>query len=142
MAPKGIDAGPGYAVIPPLAREARSAAAYSGPLINNELAGKAMRFAYDVDRLVVNADLARVDVWERGYFYAWAAQTTYEMAADAIFVLEKQPDGEWLILAHQATSRGIPPNKITRPMPDLRADYDLACPTCDPGRDAQKATAW
>ncbi len=142
MAPNGIDAGPGYAEIPYIAREERSAAAYSGPRINNELAGKAMRFAYDIDRLTVNADLAKADVWERGYFYAWAAQKTYELAADAMFVLEKQPNGEWLILAHRATSQGIPPNKITSPMPDLRADYYAACPTCDPVADAQKAKEW
>ncbi len=142
MAPDGIDAGPGYAEIPEIAREEPSAAAYSGPRINNELAGKAMRFAYDIDRLTVNATFAKVDVWERGYFYAWAAQTTYELAADAMFVLEKQPDGQWLILAHRATSQGIPPNRITNPMPDLRADYYASCRTCDPVADAQKAKAW
>ncbi|MFT3722355.1 MAG: hypothetical protein QM773_02125 [Hyphomonadaceae bacterium] len=142
MAPNGIDAGPGFAEIPYIAREERSAAAYSGPRINNELAGKAMRFAYDIDRLTVNANLARADVWERGYFYAWAAQQTYELAADAMFVLEKQPDGEWLILAHQATSQGIPPNRITSPMPDLRAEYYANCPACDPVADAQKAKEW
>jgi hypothetical protein len=142
MAPNGVDGGPGYAEIPPIAREKLSAAAYSGPLINNELASKALRFAYDIDRLVVNANLAKADVWERGYFYAWSAQKTYELAADAMFVLEKQPNGEWLILAHRATSQGIPPNRITSPMPDLRADYYAACPTCDPVADAQKAREW
>ncbi len=49
--------------------------------------------AYDIDRLVVNANLAKVDVWERGYFYASAAQKTYELAADTMFVLEKQAGG-------------------------------------------------
>ena len=38
MARKGIDAGPGYSEIPDIACEERSAA-YSGPHINNELAG-------------------------------------------------------------------------------------------------------
>lgn len=86
------------------------------------MAAKALRFTHDVDRLAVNANLARVDVRRQGYFYAWAAPTTYEMAADAAFVLEKQPNGERLILAPQATSQVIPPNKVASPMPDFRAD--------------------
>ena len=143
MAPGGIDAGPGYAEIPYRAREARSAAAYSGPFINNEMASKAMRFTYDIDRMALNADLAKIDVWERGYFYASAAQTTYELAADAMFVLEKQATGEWKILAHEATSQGIPPNKITSPMPDLRDEYYAKCGSaCDPAADARKAKEW
>lgn len=139
MAPGGIGGGPGYAEIPYRPPAQRSAAAYTGPFINNELASGALRFAYDIDRLVLNATLAKVDVWERGYFYASAAQTSYERGADAMFVLEKQPDGQWLILAHEATSQGIPPNKITSPMPDLRADYYAKCPACDPEADAKKA---
>ena len=82
MAPGGIDAGPGYAEIPYQPREERSAAAYSGPRINHEMAAQAMAFAYDIDRLILNEDLAKVDVWERGYFYAAAAQKTYERAAE------------------------------------------------------------
>ena len=139
MAPGGVDAGPGYAKIPYIPPSQRSAAAYDGPTINNELVSKAMRFAYDIDQLVLNADLAKVDVWERGYFFAFAAQKTYERAAEAMFVLEKRPDGSWKILAHQATSQGIPPNKITNPMPDLRDEYYAGCPTCDPVADARKA---
>lgn len=141
MAPNGIDAGPGYAEIPYRAREERSAAAYPGPFINNELASKAMRFTYDIDRLILNRDLARVDVWERGYFYASAAQKTYELAVDAMFVLQKMDDGAWKILAHDASSQGIPPNKITNPMPDLRDEYYARCgPSCDPVADAEKAS--
>lgn len=143
MAPGGVDAGPGYAEIPYRAREERSAAAYSGPHINNELVAKAMRFSYDIDRLVLNPNLAKVDVWERGYFYASAAQKTYELAVDTMFVLEKQAGGEWKILLHQGTSQGIPPNKITSPMPDLRDEYYARCgPACDPVADAQKAKEW
>ena len=143
MAPNGIDAGPGYAEIPYRSPETRSAAAYSGPHINNELAAQAMQFAYEIDRLVLNADLAKVDVWERGYCYASAAQTTYERAADAMFVLEKQTTGEWKILAHEATSQGIPPNKITSPMPDLHDEYYAKCGSaCDPVADARKAKEW
>lgn len=140
MAPGGVDAGPGYAEIPYIPPEKRSAAAYTGPTINNEMAAKAMRFAYEIDRIVLNPDLAKVDVWERGYFFASAAQRTYELAADTVFVLEKRPDGAWKILLHQATSQGIPPNKITDPMPDLRADYYARCGSaCDPEADARKA---
>ena len=139
MARNGIDAGPVHAEIPAIACEERRAAAYSGPHINNELAGKALRFTHDVDQLVVNASLARVDVCERGHFYDWTGQTTYGMAADATFVLEKQPNGAWLILAHPATSQCILPNKVIRPMPRLRADDCAVCPTCDPVADAHKA---
>lgn len=140
MAPGGINAGPGYDEIPYRPPGERSAAAYSGPVINNELASKAMRFTYDIDRLILNKDLAKVDVWERGYFYAFAAQKTYELAADAMFVLQKMDNGAWKILAHEATSQGIPPNKITNPMPDLRDEYYARCgPACDPAADAKKA---
>ena len=143
MAPGGIDAGPGYADIPYQSPEHRSAAAYSGPRINNEMAAQAMRFAYDIDRLILNPDLARVDVWERGYFYASAAQATYERAADAMFVLQKMDDGAWKILLHEASSQGIPPNKITSPMPDLREEYYARCGSaCDPAADAKKAREW
>lgn len=143
MAPGGIDAGPGYAEIPYQPREQRSAAAYSGPRINREMAAQAMAFAYDIDGLILNADLAKVDVWERGYFYAAAAQKTYERAADAMFVLQKMDTGAWKILAHEATSQGIPPNKISHPMPDLRDEYYAKCGSaCDPVADAKKATEW
>ena len=65
---------------------------------------------------------------------------TYERAADAMFVFEKQPNSEWKILAHEATSQGIPPNKITNPMPDLRPLYYERCgPACDPDKDAAEA---
>lgn len=143
MAPGGVDAGPGYAEIPYIPREERSAAAYSGPHINKEMAAQAMKFTYDIDRLILNADLAKVDVWERGYFYAAAAQKTYERGGDAMFVLQKMDTGEWKILAHEATSQGIPPNKITNPMPDLRDEYYSKCgPACDPVADAKKAAEW
>ena len=46
-----IDGGPGYAQIPYQRPDQRSAAAYSGPRINNELAAQAMQFAYDIDGL-------------------------------------------------------------------------------------------
>jgi hypothetical protein len=107
------------------------------------MASQAMKFTYDIDRLILNADLAKVDVWERGYFFAAAAQKTYERGVDAMFVLQKIDTGEWKILAHEASSQGIPPNKITNPMPDLRAEYYARCGSpCYPEADAKKAKEW
>jgi hypothetical protein len=126
-APGGIDGGPAETEIDPESR-ARS------PTISNELAAKALTFAYDVDVLTIDVRFAKVIVWERGYFFAWAAQTTYEAAASALFILEKQADGRWLILAHEATPIGIPPTKITDPMPNLRA---LFYATQGKGRDPE-----
>lgn len=135
LAPGGIDAGPGIKSL-----DDGKSAALRGPWINNELAANALQFSFDVERLKLNTDLARVDVWERGYFYAFVAQTTYETAADALFVMEKQPDGRWLILVHEASSQGIPPGKHTEPMPDLRELYYSQNPTRDPAKDAAEAS--
>lgn len=77
---------------------------------------------------------------ERGYFYAAAAQVTYESAVSTVFLFEKMDDGRWLILAHDGSSQGIPPNKKTDPMPDLRDLYYSRCgSSCDPDADAMKA---
>jgi len=116
LAPMAIDGGPGVTRLCPNC-------AAMGPTISNELAARALTFDYEIDRLRIDPNFARVDVWERGYFYAWAAQSTYENAADALFILERQPDGRWLILAHEANGVGIPPNRITNPMPDLREHF-------------------
>jgi hypothetical protein len=112
-----IDGGPGETEINPGSR-ARS------PTFSNELAARALQFAYDIDVLVVDPRFAKVIVWERGYFYAWANQQTYENAAHAVFVMEKQADGRWLILAHQANSVGIPDTKKTVPLPDMKARWE------------------
>jgi hypothetical protein len=120
MAPGAIDGGPGYSVPSDLNSGSR---VLRGPWVNHELAARALKFSYDIDVLKVDPRFAKVYVWERGYFYAWAAQTTYENAASTLFILEKQEDGRWLILAHDARSIGIPSNKITDPMPDLRELY-------------------
>lgn len=115
-APGAIDGGPGETELNPGSR-ARS------PTVSNELAARALTFAYDVDALTIDGRFAKARVWERGYFYAYAAQQTYESAASALFILEKQNDGRWLILAHQAQSIGIPPTKRTDPLPDLRDHF-------------------
>lgn len=138
MAPGSIDGGPDWAEPVDLNS---GAAVIRGPYINRELAARALKFAYDIDQLVVTDSLAKVRVWERGYFYASATQQTYENGASALFVLEKQADGRWLILAHEARSLGIPPNKITDPMPDLRdLFYSTVGKRSDPQADAEKAT--
>jgi hypothetical protein len=134
MAPGSIDGGPGYSLIPRERPDQQSAAGYSGPRLNNELAAKALKFSYDIDVLKIDSNFAKALVWERGYFYAWAAQQTHENAASTLFILEKQDDGRWLILAHDARSTGIPPTKITDPMPDL---HDLYYSTEGAGRDPE-----
>jgi hypothetical protein len=140
MAPGGVDVGPGYAEIPRSAYALQSRAAYSGPRLNNELASKALKFSYDIDVVKLDPRFAKVWVWERGYFFASAAQVTYENAMSTMFVLEKQENGAWLILMHHGSSVGIPPNKLTNPMPDLRDEYYRRCGSyCDPDADAKKA---
>ncbi|MFA5902080.1 MAG: hypothetical protein WC829_23555 [Hyphomicrobium sp.] len=116
-APMAIDGGPAETEINPRSR-ARS------PTISNELAARALQFAYEIDVLTVDPRLAKAVVWERGYFYASANQETYENAAIAVFVMEKQPDGRWLILAHQASSTGIPATKRTVPLPDMKPRWE------------------
>jgi hypothetical protein len=136
MAPGGINAGPGVHFI----ETNPGSAALQGYWVNDELAAKALKFSYDIDQLTIDGRFAKASVWERGYFYAWAAQATYENAASAMFVLEKQADGRWLVLAHRANSEGIPPTKITSPMPDLRTlFYATAGKDRDPAADAEAA---
>ena len=76
-----------------------------------------------------------------GYVYAFAAQRTYENAAATSFILERSgKDGRWRIAAHQSGSYGIPPDKITRPMPDLRTlFYATEGKDRDPAADARAA---
>ena len=104
-----------------------------GPRIYGSLAARALKFSWEIDSVRRDSSFAKVQVWERGYFYAAAAQKTYENAAATTFILEKgEKDGRWRIAAHQSSSYGIPPNKITDPMPDLR---DLYYSTEGKGRD-------
>src|SRR5690606_1240521 len=98
----------------------KSESAAAGRPIYTSLAYRALKFSHEITRLVIDTRFARAQVWERGYFYAWAAQRTYESASSATFVLEKQDGGRWLVLAHRSDSVGIPPNLKTSPMPDLR----------------------
>ena len=134
VAPGFIDATPHYHYID-------NGAAKLGPRVYTSLPAEALQFAYDIDAMRIDPNFAKVDVWERGYFYAFAAQQTYERAVDTVFILERrQEDGSWLITAHQSGSYGIPPNKITDPMPDLRdLYYATEGKDRDPAADALNA---
>jgi hypothetical protein len=59
-------------------------------------------------------------------------------------VLERSAeDGAWRIFAHQSSSQGIPPNKVTDPMPDLRAlFYATEGRDRDPAVDARAAAGF
>lgn len=132
-APGFIDASPHYEYV-------NNGSAALGPRYYTSLPAIALKFRYDIESIVADARFAKVRVWERGYFYARAAQATYERAASTLFLLERQADGRWLILAHQSSSIGIPPNKITDPMPDLRGRYYATeGKGRDPARDAAEA---
>ncbi|MCW3836694.1 hypothetical protein ACFQ1E_12550 [Sphingomonas canadensis] len=135
---------PGFMSATPYVEYADTGSAALGPRVYTSLAATALKFSYDVDLIRADAVFARVQVWERGYFYAWAAQKTYERGAAASFVLERQEkDGRWLILAYQTSSQGIPPNKVTDPMPNLRAlYYATQGKDRDPAKDAEAARAF
>ena len=117
--------GPGFIDASPHRRYVDNGSRALGPPIYDSLAAQALKFAWEIDVLRRDSTFAKVQVWERGYFYAWAAEKTYERAASTTFILERrEADGRWLILAHESSSIGIPPNKITDPMPDLRELYE------------------
>jgi hypothetical protein len=115
-APGAIDASPSY-------RHVDTGAAVLGPRVYSSLAATSLLFEYEITRLVLDPRFARVDVRERGYSYAWAVQRTYERMGSAVFVLERQEDGRWLVLAHETNTIGFPPSLATNPMPDLRDLY-------------------
>lgn len=136
-APGMIDASPGYTYrsYPPGMRPA-----VAGPRIYNSLAATALAFRHEISRLILDTRFAKVHVWERGYFYAAAAQRTYERLGSATFIVEKQEDGRWRVLAHQTGTMGIPPGMATDPMPDLRdLFYSTVGKDRDPDEDARNA---
>ncbi|HYI39678.1 MAG TPA: hypothetical protein VE053_05090 [Allosphingosinicella sp.] len=137
VAPAFIDASP-----PTYHARTRSRAA--GPLVYGSLAARALKFTWEIDSIRRDSSFAKVRVWERGYFYAAAAQTTFENAAATTFILERsEKDGRWRIAAHESSGLGIPPNKITRPLPDLRAlYYSTLGKNRDPAADARAARNW
>lgn len=133
---------PGFITSTPHERYIDTGAASLGPRVQTSLAATALKFTYDIETVRIDPNFAKASVWERGYFYAWAAQKTYERTAATVLVLERQErDGRWLILAHQAASAGIPPGKATDPMPDLRdLFYATEGKDRDPAADAREAT--
>ncbi|MGZ8284543.1 MAG: hypothetical protein ACXWUQ_02835 [Allosphingosinicella sp.] len=115
---------PGFIDASPPVYHVKTGSRAAGPRVHASLAAQALKFDWEVERIRRDSIFARVDVWERGYFYAWAAQKTYERAAATTFILERrEKDGRWRIVAHQSGSYGIPPNKVSVPMPDLRDLY-------------------
>lgn len=128
LAPGAIDASPGYSYPHTGAR------ALVGPPVYHSLAATALQFRIEITRLVIDPRFARVHVRERAYYYAPAAQRTYERMGAALFVLERQDDGRWLVLAHQTNWMGFPPSLATDPMPDLR---ELHHRSQGPDRDAE-----
>jgi hypothetical protein len=132
---------PGFIDASPPFRYARSRSRAAAPRIYDSLAAQALKFAWEIDLIRRDSSFARVQVWERGYFYASAPQRTYERGAATTFILERSAkDGRWRIAAHQSSSQGIPPNKITEPMPDLRAlYYATEGKDRDPAADARDA---
>jgi hypothetical protein len=92
------------------------------------LAEHAEKFAYEVERLSVERTLARADVWERGWRYAWAVEKTTESAAAGLFILEKRAGEGWKILVYRSESRALRPKDKDGPMPDLRPEATPAVP--------------
>lgn len=90
-----------------------------GEQFSRFLATRAVKFSYEIDRSLIERSLARVDVWERGWFYAWAAKQTYENAASAMFILEKREGEGWKVLLYRSESQAIRPKHKDDPMPDL-----------------------
>lgn len=132
---------PDFITSTPHYRHIDTGAAVLGPRVYTSLAATSLEFAYDIEAMRIDPNFAKASVWERGYSYAWAAQKTTERAAATVFVLERrEKDGRWLILAHQSGSYGIPPNKVTDPMPDLRdLFYATEGKDRDPEADARNA---
>ena len=89
-----------------------------GPPFPHLLVVRAKQFAYEIRDARIEQTLARVDVWERGWFWAWAAQQTYENAASATFYLEKR-EGQWKVALYRSDSRAVHPEHKNDPMPDL-----------------------
>lgn len=132
-------AGPILIDTDPYYRHVDTGAASLGPRIYVSLAATALEFRHEVERMRIDPNFARVAVRERGYFFAWSPQKTYERHAETDFILERsEKDGEWRIVAHQSGGYGIPPNKRTDPMPDLR---DLYYATVGGDRDPEADAA-
>lgn len=83
------------------------------------LAVRAQLFRPEVEKVTVESSLAKAEVWERGFTYAWATGTTYENAATATFVFERRQGEPWKILLYDTRSIAVRPDHRGQPMPDL-----------------------
>ena len=120
---------PGFIEGSPIVDYADTQSAVLGPPIYASLAARALQFSYDVTDLVSDNTFAKARVWERGYFYASAGHGTYELAASALFLFEREAaSGRWLIIAHESNSVGIPESMKTNPLPDLREEWRARSP--------------
>jgi len=90
-----------------------------GPAYSHLLAVRSQKFTHEIESLEVERTLARINVWERGWIYAWAAKSTYENAAGATFILEKRDGQDWKILLYASRSSAVRPQDRDDPMPDL-----------------------
>jgi hypothetical protein len=100
---------------------------YVSPL-KHALAYSALEFSYEIEELRVDNHFARVEVWERGWFYAWANREAYENAAGSTFILERDANGEWKIAAFTSRRSAVRPDHADDPMPDLSGKYDERFP--------------
>jgi hypothetical protein len=96
---------------------------YALPPFRSELAYSALKFSYEIEKMRLDSYFARVEVWERAWYYAWAAETTYENDAETTFVLERDDNGEWKVLAFSASGIAVHPKYADDPMPDLRDEF-------------------
>jgi hypothetical protein len=90
-----------------------------GPPFPHLLAVRAELFQPEIEKMKVEGTLARVDVWERGFIYAWASKVTYENAAGATFILERGAGEHWKVLLYSSRSSAVRPDHANQPIPDL-----------------------
>jgi hypothetical protein len=96
---------------------------YVSPL-TQELAYLALKFSYEIEKLRIDGNFARADVWERGWFHAaFSNEQTYENAAESTFILERDANGDWKIAAFTSRNSAVKPEHADDPMPDLRGDF-------------------
>lgn len=115
----------GFIEASPIYEYVETRAAVLGPPVFTSLAAKGLKFDYEVHSIRVDPNFAKVRVWEKGYFYAAATESSYELAASTLFILERnQVSSEWQILAYESASAGIPPTLKTIPMPDMRKAWE------------------
>jgi hypothetical protein len=92
--------------------------------LTQELAYLALKFSYEIEKLRIDDNFARAEVWERGWFYAaWSSGQTYENAAQSTFILERDVNGAWKIAAFTSRNSAVKPEHADDPMPDMRGEF-------------------